>query len=547
LSRLILGLSVAMPCNMQTALAGLLICIFLLDSALCSPDAILHAPLRLRGGFFGRGGSKSLRKFDPSLAEARVQRVWELAAEYGIEKDPFTVYSKEIVRDRFALVQGIQMLRDELQLQSAGRCSADLSIPTALSTCAYTLCGDRMCQSRSLTTYINAVAARFASLHERGDPKPELFFATGGGTDSGPTLAHVTVAHSIDAKIKGQLYNGNAKSYVLVNIDICTHCGHLDIGKNNSGYLLGKKFENVGVIYGSAQESVFRDPRNACFSIIGCLSRFNLASAIHVRLRNDLGEANYQFLSKHEVLADDGSPITYLIASCIVAIRGMMNTLEALGPGCELDERGVGHCTAQVQMNHGDQQEYILYCARGTVFNGEMRVQGLGLDATKYSGRILRAADGSKRCELSYNGIPASSGHLLPVRVKKYGQDEEEKERSVGEREERLSRRDASGNSAASSVIGRLHGAMENPVGSDSLLTAIGPDGKPPPASSALEFRPESKLPRVNSQEIPFGTGEGEKLNLLEKQLGDIRTELKEGWHQLQNAIGDIMNLMQGV
>lgn len=77
------------------------------------------------------------------------------------------------------------------------------------------------------------VAARFASLHERGDPKPELFFATGGGTDSGPTLAHVTVAHSIDAKIKGQLYNGNAKSYVLVNIDICTHCGHLDIGKNN--------------------------------------------------------------------------------------------------------------------------------------------------------------------------------------------------------------------------------------------------------------------------------------------------------------------------
>eukprot|EP00961_Rhodomonas_salina_P195398 2638126-Rhodomonas_salina.2 len=25
-----------------------------------------------------------------------------------------------------------------------------------------------------------------------------------------------------------------------------------------SGYLLGKKFENVGVIYGSAQESVFR-------------------------------------------------------------------------------------------------------------------------------------------------------------------------------------------------------------------------------------------------------------------------------------------------
>jgi hypothetical protein len=42
----------------------------------------------------------------------------------------------------------------------------------------------------------------------------------------------VTVAHSIDPVIKKQIYNNNAKSFILINIDICTHCGHLDIGKN---------------------------------------------------------------------------------------------------------------------------------------------------------------------------------------------------------------------------------------------------------------------------------------------------------------------------
>eukprot|EP00961_Rhodomonas_salina_P169248 2280606-Rhodomonas_salina.3 len=93
------------------------------------------------------------------------------------------------------------------------------------------------------------VAGRFGSMTEGGEVKPELFFATGGGTDSGPTLAHVTVSaisvsksvrgracgdaalfgqvgHALDPAIRRKLYAGNRESVFLVNIDVCTHCGY---------------------------------------------------------------------------------------------------------------------------------------------------------------------------------------------------------------------------------------------------------------------------------------------------------------------------------
>ncbi len=70
--------------------------------------------------------------------------------------------------------------------------------------------------------------------------------------------------------------------------------------------------------------------------------------------------------------------------------QGMRNTLEALGPGGELDERGVGHMTAHVQVNNRESKEKILYCARATVFNGEIIEQGLGTDATKSAALLPR-------------------------------------------------------------------------------------------------------------------------------------------------------------
>jgi hypothetical protein len=156
---------------------------------------------------------------------------------------------------------------------------------------------------------------------EYGETKPELFFATGGGTDSGPTLAHVTVGHSLDPAIKAKLYGGHPESVFLCNIDVCTHCGHLDIGEHNSAEFQGKKYLGVGAIYGLAQESIFRDPRPTCGAIVGMLTNFNLNNPVHVRLRSDLGEANWNFLSKTDVLADDGSPIRFLIAAAIIAIQ----------------------------------------------------------------------------------------------------------------------------------------------------------------------------------------------------------------------------------
>jgi len=330
------------------------------------------------------------------------------------------VYFEEVISDRFVLIKGFQLIRDELMLafnspQSTApnslnvsdvlECAADLALPSVLSTCGYTVCGDRICQSNALRIYNTAVAGRFASFTEAGDPKPELFFATGGGTDSGPTLAHVTVAHSIDPAIRDQLYSRNPHSFVLVNIDICTHCGHTDMVPGEVRAFAGKDYTNCGVVYGLAQESVFRDPRPTCGAIVGMLTKFNLKNGVHVRLRQDLGEDNYNFLTSTEVLADDGSPINFLIAAAIISIQGMRNTLEALGPGGELDERGVGHMTAQVQLNNGDNNECLLYCARGTAFNGVIKTQGLGTDASRYSGVMLLNPDGKKHIQLLYDGM----------------------------------------------------------------------------------------------------------------------------------------------
>lgn len=264
-----------------------------------------------------------------------------------------------------------------------------------------------------LRTYKTCVARRFASLSVTGEPKPEMFSPPGGGTDSGPILAHVTLAHAVDPKIKEQLYSGNEASFVLVNIDITTHCGHFDVPAGQEVELAGKVYKDVPAIYGLAQESLFRDPRAACWSIVGMLRKFDLRNLIHVRLRQDLGEENWYYLKNNEVLADDGSPVNYLIASTIISIQGMKNTLSALGPGGELDGRTVGHVTAQVLLNNGRDGDGNMYCGRGTAFNGCLAYQGLGTDASKYEAKMWLLPDGSRRCQLLYNGLGAEEQPII--------------------------------------------------------------------------------------------------------------------------------------
>src|SRR4051794_13927170 len=90
--------------------------------------------------------------FDPSVARDRLERLWKLAAQFGTERGTSRVLLDEIVSDRLQLVAGLQILRDELQFAPAPAaedreaCRADLSLPSVVTTLAFTNCGDRIHQ-----------------------------------------------------------------------------------------------------------------------------------------------------------------------------------------------------------------------------------------------------------------------------------------------------------------------------------------------------------------------------------------------------------------
>lgn len=344
--------------------------------------------------------------FDPSVAKARIEQFWGLKAEFGHEHNAVHVYLHELISDRYVLVNGLQLIHDELQLaginsSSAGddvvACGADYSLPSVLTTLAHTNCGDRIHQGKATTDYQQMVAARFATLSELGECKLEAFSPTGGGTDNGKILAHVTVAHALDEPIRERLYKGNAKSFVLVNIDLKTHCGRME---GDDGKL----------VIGTTQESKWREPRSSCGAIIGTLGTIRNqkadggafdGNAVFERLRADLGESNFEVLRKG-IKSEEGIDITPAVAAAIVAVRGLEKTAEALQT--ELDDRGVGHLSASTTVNRSHHDDTILYYARATVFHGETRIQGFGTDASKYSGKVVDY-HGDKRLVLAYDGI----------------------------------------------------------------------------------------------------------------------------------------------
>jgi hypothetical protein len=346
--------------------------------------------------------------FDATIVKKRLSQFWELNAEFGHEHNAVHVYLSEIVSDRYVLVNGLQLLHDELQLAGLNKseedtndvvaCGADLSLPTVITTLAHTNCGDRIHQGEATTSYEQIVASRFACMSEIGEFKVEAFSPTGGGTDDGHTLAHVTVAHQLDAPIRRALYEGHPASFVLVNIDLKTHVGRIDM-------------PNGKVLIGQTKESKWRESRSACGAVVGTLKSYNAENGVHRRIREDLGEANFKYLTEHGVKTKDGVDVTAAVASAIVAIQGMLNTAAALET--ELDERGVGHLTASLTVNRPHLDDTIVYFARATVFAGETRVQGFGTDATKFSGRVVEYK-GDRRLLLTYDGVDASDH---PVRV----------------------------------------------------------------------------------------------------------------------------------
>ncbi len=328
--------------------------------------------------------------FDPAPTEARVEKFWQLAASFGMERNAYHNYLNEIVSDRYALINGLQILRDELQFAASSltdmkACGADMSLPSVVTTLAYTNCGDRIHQGEATKRYRDVVASRFATLSEIGELKLEAFFPTGGGTDNGATLAHVTVAHELDESLKRRVYEGNPQSISLVAIDLKTHVGRI--------------LENGEHIYGKTRESPWREPRAACGAIVGALTDYHPDNLIHRRLRNDLGEENFQLLSHNAIYTDEGVNITMAVAAHIIAIRGVYNTALALAQ--ELDERGLAHLTASTTVNRPSRDDLVIYLARATVFNGKVRIQSFGTEAKLYGGRLVEYA-GETRLQIRY-------------------------------------------------------------------------------------------------------------------------------------------------
>ncbi|MDJ0688008.1 MAG: hypothetical protein QNJ41_05835 [Xenococcaceae cyanobacterium MO_188.B32] len=328
--------------------------------------------------------------FDPTAAQKRIDQFWSLSASFGMERNAYHNYLNEIVSDRYALIKGLQLLRDELQLAAASQtdikaCGADLSLPSVVTTLGYTNCGDRIHQGEATKRYRDVVASRFATLSEIGELKLEAFFPAGGGTDNGSTLAHVTVAHQLDEPLRQQIYNGNSQSMALVAIDLKTHVGRLEEG--------GQR------IYGKTRESPWREPRAACGAIAGALNNYHPHNLIHRRIRGDLGERNFQYLSNQQIFTEEGIDITMAVAAAIVAIRGVRNTAMALTQ--EMDERGLAHLTASVTVNRPSRDDLVIYLARATVFGGKVRIQSLGTKAEQYGGKLIKYA-GEQRLQLTY-------------------------------------------------------------------------------------------------------------------------------------------------
>ncbi len=346
-------------------------------------------------------------EFNPQAAKQRVEKFWSLGAEFGKERNAYNIYLNEVVSDRYVLVNGLQLLRDELQLagldqdSDVSACGADFSLPSVCSTIAHTNCGDRIHQGEATTAYQQIVASRFATMSEIGEFKMEAFAPTGGGTDDGKTLAHVTVAHQLDETLRRTIYQGNPLSYVLVGIDLKTHCGRQDLADGT-------------VEFGKTKESKWREPRAACGAIMGTLYSFNPENPVHRRICRDLGENNLKLLSTQGVKSKEGVDITPVVAAAIVSIQGMLNTAHALAT--ELDERGVGHTTASITINRPVQDDTIIYLARATVFNGEIKIQGLGTDASLYSA-YLKYHRNEHRLVLTYDNHAIGE---YPVRSESY-------------------------------------------------------------------------------------------------------------------------------
>ncbi|MEM9149320.1 MAG: hypothetical protein AAGB19_02560 [Cyanobacteria bacterium P01_F01_bin.3] len=111
--------------------------------------------------------------FDAAATQARVDAFWQRTASFGTERNAYHNYLNELVSDRYTLTKGLQILRDELQFAAHSKtemdtCGADLTLPSVVTTLAYTNCGDRIHQGEVTKRYRDVVASRFGKVRIQG-------------------------------------------------------------------------------------------------------------------------------------------------------------------------------------------------------------------------------------------------------------------------------------------------------------------------------------------------------------------------------------------
>ncbi len=368
-------------------------------------------------------GTDDAPPFDASLLNDNVRRFWKLTAAFGVEDDPRRFYLDELVSDRYALLHGLLILRDELQLAGdrakygdVASCGANFNIPSVMTTVAKTNCGDRVHQGEATSLYRSYVASRFATLSESGEYKLENFSPIGGGCDDGPVLASVTVHHNEDQQLLRRLYTGNRQSCCFSGFDIQTHVGRFD----------GNGLEDMP-IYGVTAESVYRKERAACGAIIACLSHAPGVATSRIKTQLTAVHAdNFRLLA--EALASDapiagsglwtpcGIRSVEVVAAVVLALRGMHVVADALCTQTAHSPREVSHLTASVTVNVAARESPIIYVGRQTVHGGVIESQGFGEDVAKYGGYMKALPSGRRVLVLTYDGLEGTAFQKEVVR-----------------------------------------------------------------------------------------------------------------------------------
>lgn len=332
--------------------------------------------------------------FENNSVEERLKDFWNLKGNFfGMSRSLNFFHIEQIVRDRLTLTHGYNILNDEMYL-APSPVGANFTAPSVITTVAHTMCGDRIQQSNTRRAYEDAVAARFAVKTRKGELKPEKFFPAGGGTADGGTLAHVTFAHASDKAIRKRLFEGNAKSYILTSFDLQGHVGVCE--------------EDGKIVYGKVSESPYRETRNACGAIGGLLAHYNPHNSDHQRIMKDLGAENFSYLQKNKIVTPEGIDINTAVAAAIVAVEGVNQTIigmitELSTQDSESQKRTLAHLTSSITENVVGKDDNTIYLNRATLFNNQIKTQGFGTDARKYSGKLVMHKS-EKRLVLAYDG-----------------------------------------------------------------------------------------------------------------------------------------------